>query len=148
MKKFLIAILSLVLILTLCACGGNAQVPTEAATEPPTEAERCYHTFTSEITAEATCEEEGEITYTCSLCDLSYTEVLEITDHAYIEASCVDPLFCTYCGNVWGEALGHDYTDATCTMASVCTRCGDQQSAALGHHFEDGVCVNCGHDEA
>ena len=148
MKRLITALLALMMVFALCACSNNTEAPTDPATEAPTTAERCYHTFTSEITEEATCESEGEITYTCSLCNLSYTEVLEITDHTYEDANCNDPLFCAYCGLMLGEALGHNYTDATCTTASVCTRCGDTQRGALGHHFEDGVCVNCGHNEA
>lgn len=39
----------------------------------------CYHTYESEITKEATCFEEGIITYTCTKCGDTYTETVPIT---------------------------------------------------------------------
>ncbi|MCD7769529.1 MAG: right-handed parallel beta-helix repeat-containing protein [Oscillospiraceae bacterium] len=40
------------------------------------------HVYTSAVTKEATCTEEGEITYTCE-CGDSYTEVIPATGHSY-----------------------------------------------------------------
>ena len=39
------------------------------------------HNYKSEITKEATCQEEGVKTYTCSLCEISYTESIPIISH-------------------------------------------------------------------
>ncbi|MCQ2418478.1 MAG: CehA/McbA family metallohydrolase [Clostridia bacterium] len=39
----------------------------------------CLHNYVGEVTKEATCFEEGEITYTCSKCGDSYTEAIAIT---------------------------------------------------------------------
>ncbi len=174
MKKVLIFVLSLVFTFTLCACSGNAQQPstepeTEAATNPP----RCIHQFEMSITAEPTCENVGEATYTCSLCNLDYTEELEMTDHIIEEADCTTASTCTFCGKYFGEALGHNFADATCSQPETCINCGETRGEAsnhdfmeadcttgetcqncgqiigeaLGHDYEDGICARCGAEE-
>lgn len=147
MKKLLIVTVCLALIFSLCACSAAPISATEPPTEAPTQAARCYHNFTSEITLEATCEAEGTLTYTCSLCDFSYDEVIDIASHNFSEATCIDGEFCSACGTYRGDALGHDMSDATCTAAASCARCGKTEGSALGHSYEEGVCLNCGQDE-
>ncbi len=49
------------------------------------------HSYTCEVTEEATCTETGEMTYTCA-CGDSYTKVIKTTDHEYENG------FCIHCG--------------------------------------------------
>ena len=118
-----------------------------------------------EITKAATCTEEGEKTYTCTVCGHTRTESVaksahtEETDEA-VEATCTTAgktagKHCSVCGEVLEEqkevpALGHDYQAAeggkapTCTEDGygklVCSRCGDEKEGevipALGHKHE------------
>ncbi len=47
------------------------------------------HNYTSEITIEATCGTNGEMTYTCSGCGNTYTEVILATgEHNYVDGEC------------------------------------------------------------
>ena len=43
----------------------------------------CDHNYVGEVTKEATCEEDGVMTYTCSKCGDSYTEVIPAHGHDY-----------------------------------------------------------------
>ncbi len=52
---------------------------TLTATPPTT----CEHNYTEEITTPATCTNDGEKTFTCSLCNNSYTETIEATGHNF-----------------------------------------------------------------
>ena len=47
-------------------------------------------TFTGEVTKEPKCTEEGEMTYTCSACGGTYTEVL-IASHGYVKHEEIPP---------------------------------------------------------
>ena len=92
----------------------------------------CDHDYTLDSTTAADCYNDGTVTYVCSLCGDSYTEVVE-----------------------W--ALGHDYvlqsaTEADCVNNGVevyaCTRCGDSYENVVdwahGHYYENGYCTYCG----
>ncbi len=116
------------------------------------------HDYTEEITKEASCSEEGEKTYVCSICGDSYTESLPMTEHSYKEivekeATCNEcgekKTVCTECGYIKSATIigkmGHaylisDFKDPTCTESGFktysCTRCGDvytENIHALGH---------------
>jgi phage FluMu protein Com len=89
------------------------------------------HKYTSEVTLEPTCEEDGVRTYTCNNgCGESYTEVISKLGHkqAIREENRVEPdctndgsyekvTYCTECNEVLSRetivlpALGHDYGD-------------------------------------
>ena len=75
------------------------------------------HSYTSAVTASATCTQSGMLTYTCD-CGHSYTEIIPATGHQYTQT--VTPPTCTEDG----------YTTYLCT-------CGDSYTAvptpALGH---------------
>ena len=43
----------------------------------------CEHNYESEVTTEATCTEDGVITYTCTECGDIYTETITATGHSY-----------------------------------------------------------------
>ena len=82
MKKQLV-LTTLILSTLLIGCGTNSNVSknTEAVTEASTETTH-EHNYTETITAEATCETEGEATYTCE-CGDTYTEVIKATGHSF-----------------------------------------------------------------
>lgn len=117
------------------------------------------------VTTEATCTEDGEITYTCTVCGDTYTEAIPATGHDYdldgvvtAEPTCTEDgaitYTCTVCGETYVEAIpatGHSYgkgvitMDATCTTDGVrtytCAACGDsyiEVIPATGHSFEYG----------
>ena len=125
--------------------------------------EECDHEYTSEVTTEATCTEDGVRTYTCSKCGDSYTEEIPAMGHNYTsevttEATCTEAgvrtYTCSRCRNQYTEAIpaiGHDYTsevttEATCTQAGVrtytCSKCGDsytEEILAMGHDYTSEV---------
>ena len=98
MKKIL---LIFALILTLCAacfaftaCGD----------------EECAHSYSSEVTKEATCVSDGVMTYTCSLCSDSYTEVIKALDHDEVSHEAKAPT-CTEIGwDAYVTCSRHDYS--------------------------------------
>ena len=164
MKKVISAILALVLLLSLCACGGKNTTPDTsepAATTQPTEAAveitaaptECVHTYTSSVTTEASCASEGVMTFVCDQCGDSYTEPVEKIEHTYEDATCTAPKTCTVCGATDGEALGHSFRNATCTAPKTCTTCGTTEGKALGHKFTgegctgEKTCTVCGKTE-
>ena len=123
MKKCLSLILSVVLVLTLCACGQDAPADTEpsqttAPTDAPTEPSSCAHVLEVTQSTAATCTEAGRTVSTCTLCGEEFTEEI--------------------------PALGHSLTAASCTARPVCTLCGYASGSALGHVYTDGVCIHCG----
>ena len=73
MKKLLIFLMALTVLLTLAACGTDDPTPTEHK-----------HSYSSEVTAAATCEKEGVKTFTCA-CGDSYTERISATGHNWDE---------------------------------------------------------------
>lgn len=112
------------------------------------------HMFETEVTVEPTCTEDGEATYTCSVCGYTYTEVLEATGHVEGElqiegctvATCTEDggytsvTYCTVCGEELSReavvlpATGHSYEvvaseEVTCTedgyATYTCSNCGD-----------------------
>ena len=114
------------------------------------------------VTREATCQEEGVMTYNCKLCDAQTNASIPKTDHTPEsltdeDATCTKPgkkggTYCSVCNTVIERpavtsALGHDYegavTVATCTEGGytvfTCTRCGDtytdDETAATGHQY-------------
>lgn len=112
------------------------------------------HSYAPEITKEASCKEEGVITYTCPSCGDSYTEAIpKKTEHTWNEGIVSKPASCTkegaktYTCDICGEtreepieATGHigdtetrGQKDATCleegyTGDIYCTTCGEKLS--------------------
>ena len=133
--------------------------------ELPTE---CSHSYTSQVTTEATCETAGVRTYTCSLCGDSYTESIAALGHSYESVvtapTCTDKGYTTYTCSLCGDsytgnevaATGHSYDDGVVTLAPscdtagvktfTCSACGDtytEEIASTGHAFVNGSCINC-----
>ena len=98
------------------------QIKEEADTSDEEEAHE--HSYTSEVTKEATCTEEGEITYTCE-CGDTYTETIAMTDHtegeweitkeATLISAGEQVKKCTVCG----EVLETEVIPANTTMLYV-----------------------------
>ena len=93
------------------------------------------HTWDSgRISTEPTEENEGVMTYTCTVCGVVKTEPIAATGHTHRYSSTVVPASCTEQG----------YTLHTCS-------CGDSYKDsyvnALGHNFVNGVCTRCGVQE-
>lgn len=124
MKKLLCMLLAILMVLSLCACDkaeGNGQQGTEGTTEQSVPETTLHeHTYTEAVTKEATCEEEGEKTFTCA-CGDSYAEAIQKLEHDYKEATCSDPKTCSLCGKTDGKAKGHEYVGGKCTV------CGGKQ---------------------
>ena len=118
----------------------------------------CSHNYEVEITKEATCSEDGEMKFICSLCGDSYKEVIARTGkHEYEETVTKEPTCtengektytCKNCSDTYMEeinATGHEYEskvtkEATCKedgeITYTCTKCGDTYTetvAATGH---------------
>lgn len=134
MKKLLAILLAMAMLLCLAACGeeeapastGAEETQTEGTAQEYTISELCEdgqpHTFTEEVVANVSCEDEGAVLYICSKCDASYMEEV--------------------------PAYGHDAYPATCEEPGICGTCGQEAEPALGHSFEGDVCKNCGMSEA
>ena len=108
------------------------------------------HEYTSEVTKEASCTEEGIMTYTCE-CGKSYTQTIPMAEHAY-EAVVTAPTHdkmgytthtCSVCGSSYvsdlTDALEHEYTsevtkEASCTEEGVMTftcECGENYTQVI-----------------
>ena len=132
------------------------------------------HSYTFEVTKEATHLEKGETTYTCSVCGDSYTEeIAKLEDHTYEKVvtapTCNDKGYTTYtcaCGDTYTAdekpALGHNFgwvvdKEATCgkdgKKHEKCSRCTATRSAnttipATGNHsYETKVTAPTCNDE-
>ena len=122
----------------------------------------CSHNYEVEITKEATCSEDGVMTFTCSLCGDSYKEMIAKTGkHEYEETVTKEPTCtengektytCKNCSDTYMEeinATGHEYEskvtkEATCKedgeITYTCTKYGDTYTetvAATGHTEEE-----------
>lgn len=116
---------------SVAGISGNVDLDYWYGEFPPTQMEPHTHSYTSKVTREATCSENGVRTFTCSGCGAQYTESIPALGHNYAG---------------WNEV-----TAPTCTEEgieqSVCSRCGDTKErsvSALGHQFTNGVCTICG----
>lgn len=122
------------------------------------------HSYTSEVKTEATCTEEGELVFTCSLCGDTYSETIPAKGHDHKlsdtkEATCTEDGLNTYtcsCGDSYTEVIkasGHDYKlsaskEPTCTEDGyeiyTCS-CGDsytETTVATGHDYTSKVTKN------
>ena len=143
MKKRKIAVLiglfaCALLALALAACAGEEHQHTfaegwqsdtthhwhEATCEHSEETEgKAEHTWDSgTVTTAATCTEGGVMTYTCTVCSATKTEVIAATGHRYAEE--------------WTPDKTHHWHEATCGH--------DVVSGRNAHLYEAGVCRICG----
>ena len=120
-----------------------------------------------EIVQNATCYINGQIKYTCTVCNATRNEVI-LAKHDWTEeiiqaATCTtDGLLsrtCNICGARETEIIpaGHNWNEGvvleepTCTEAGlkscVCLTCGVCENLVideLGHNFYNGICTRCG----
>lgn len=119
---------------------GYAVTPATSApaTTDTTPAPTHTHEYTSEVTQEPTCQEEGKTTYTCS-CGDTYTEPIAVTNHDYsmqeiiTEPTCTTPgeklLRCSVCNDEKQEpiaSLEHEKSDWTISKEPTCTDVGEE----------------------
>jgi pullulanase len=88
------------------------------------------HSYTSKVTKEPGCTDEGVETFTCGTCGDSYTKPVAAIGHSYsavvTKPTCTEKGYTTHeCANC-GDSYKDTYTDAT------------------GHNYVDGQCSNCG----
>ena len=63
------------------------------------------------VTKAPTCEETGEMTYTCTVCGKTKTEAVDVVEHTPgPEATETEPQVCTVCGKILTPATGSDVT--------------------------------------
>ena len=110
-----------------CNICGEQEVVNETATG---------HLYESKVTKEPTTKENGIRTFTCSLCDDTYTEEIpkleETHKHSYTEKVTKEPT-CTENGEK--------------TFACSCDDTYTESIDALGHEVVDGVCSRCDYVE-
>ena len=137
-----------------------------AADMPTINVYRCEHHWNQgEIITEATCTEEGEKTFTCSICGNTKTEKVSTTDHQHMEIrnqknpTCKEAGYSgdTYCadcgvkifsGQTIAKTKNHNWdggvitTEPTCTERGektfTCTICGNTNTKkvnATGHSY-------------
>lgn len=124
----------------------NTSSTPNPAPEPQKKEEKHEHKYTAKVTKEATCTEEGEMTYTCE-CGDSYTEAIPKKAHEYEvtvtkEPTCteegMETKVCKICGDTIETpipALGHKAgewvteKEPTCSeegrSVRYCTVCGE-----------------------
>lgn len=125
---------------------------------------KCEHVYTTDITIEATCAADGEMTFTCKNCGDVYKEKVPKTDtHTYEssvtkEATCeeegVTTFTCSACGDEYTESIaatGHSHESsvtktASCeeagTLTYICKFCDNtytEEINPLGHQEEERV---------
>lgn len=92
----------------------------------------CEHNYISETTKEASCVENGELTYTCSLCGSSYVETLYALGHDEQEHSAKAP---TCLDEGWESYVSCSHCDYT-TVSLI-------PAAQDAHVVKDGACTFC-----
>lgn len=153
--KILFAILLMsVMVLTISAC-----------TQAEDPCEKGYHAYTGVVTKEATCTQEGEITYTCARCSATYTDALPKIAHTPVtvegkpatckDAGLKDGVKCSVCNAVLTEQealalVGHKFGDwqqktaPTCdtdgVLARKCSVCDKEEERAIpaAHTWDTG----------
>ena len=139
MKKLTLILLSVLMIVTLAACGN-----------------KCEHTYDNACDATCkTCGETREVSAhqwndatcttlkTCTVCQATEGEMLP---HNWEDATCITAKTCKTCGTTEGEPLGHKPAedDGDCGTDVLCTVCGAVTTPArLEHiaHANDGDCT-------
>ena len=139
MKKLTLILLSVLMIVTLAACG-----------------DKCEHTYDN--ACDATCNDCGETREvsahqwndatcttlkTCTVCGTTEGEMLP---HNWEDATCITAKTCKTCGTTEGEPFGHKPAedDGDCGTDVLCTVCGAVTTPAkLEHiaHADDGDCT-------
>lgn len=118
-KRLLPALLAVILVVLLSACGCKHESWTDADCVTPKTCGQCGET-------------EGEP-----------------AGHDYLEADCVTPKKCSLCGETEGQPLGHDWLEAECLTPKTCAHCGLTEGEPAGHDWLDATteeprtCARC-----
>lgn len=119
MKKAMIALV----ILSVCCLFAGCSEETE-----------CAHQFSTTTVSEATCQKEGSLNLTCTLCGITYTQTTPTADHNFAEeltaaATCsqegILTTACTVCGSSENKTVpptAHQF-DLYSLNPSTCTVC-------------------------
>ena len=125
MKKYIVALMVLVLALALVACGEPVET-----TEPVTEHVHAY----AEKLIPATCIEVGKLVNKCECGEVQSETELPLADHTPSALDCEKDTVCTVCNAVLAEKTGHIYTNTQVVTAATCGTAGK----------ESGSCISCG----
>ena len=101
------------------------------------------HSYTSEVTKQPTCTEEGIRTFTCTNCSKSYTESIPMIAHSYeavrTDPDCTHMGYTTYTCSVCGDSYKADFVDAAghdCEATVVAPTCE-------GYGYTENHCKHC-----
>ena len=131
-KKYLIAVMVLVVALALVACGGTGTDTTaDQGTEPPVTEH--VHNYVEE-TIPATCTATGKIITKCECGDVQSETEIPLTDHTASALDCEKDTVCTVCNTVLAEKTGHIISASEVVTAATCGTAGK----------EKGACAVCG----
>lgn len=140
----------------------NVPADTQISVTPtPTQALKCDHEYSSEITKEPSCSQGGLATYTCQKCKDSYSKELSALEHNYRSGRVINPTctqkgseeyICTNCNDSYEREipmLSHDIIGADCENSARCKGCAYTEGEALGHDYElfeviEASCVEMG----
>ena len=173
-KRYLFPALMLVLLLTVLsgtALASDGEVSPSFApsdpqvTVPATCPDGAHQWDNGVVTKAPTCTEDGERTFTCTVCQATKTEAIKATGHKWDKGTVIKAptcttagqmeYTCTRCGATKQEPidkLGHDWDDGTITkepgcdeigtIVYHCSRCDRSRTDALpslGHDWDDGT---------
>ena len=80
--KFIVLLISVLMVMTMLFTACDETTPTtENNGTSPSGTTQCEHNYTSKVTADATCTKDGVKTFTCTVCNDSYTEAIATTGH-------------------------------------------------------------------
>lgn len=158
MRKILSALLVLMLLLSLCACGSDDSQVTEGSTDS---SQTTTGGTEGTGSTESTGGTEGTTGTTLPPADQPTTAPTDDPttpptqpsteapttppatecSHSWKDATCTVPKTCTKCGATEGNAAEHSWSDATCTAAKTCTKCGATEGDAAGHNWSNATCI-------
>ena len=117
----------------------------------------CDHEYTANVISKATCTTAGQTTYTCALCEDTYTETVAALGHtyelSYDEASMTSTYTCATCGDSYsssctnGHARIETWAESETGHFVFCYNCNTGYSETC--HFEetarvDATCTTAG----
>ncbi len=146
MKKFLVILLAVAMLLSLCACGDNETQATDPKgdNQSTTSGEKTTETATTGST-EGTSENSTEAPTTGTTEEptqgSTQAPVTNTTcTHSWKAATCTTAKTCTKCGATEGKAAGHNWAAATCTAPKTCKTCKTTEGKAAGHNWTAATC--------
>ncbi len=155
MKRILAIILTLVMLLTLCACKkddtqgadmstGTGQTDSSESTNSTAENEANEENTTdAEQNQDSTGSTSGTSNEVESDKEQTNTQTPVGCSHTYADATCTAPKTCTKCGATEGNAE-HSWKNATCTAPKTCTKCSATEGSTAEHNYSNGACTACG----